>query len=317
MKSQDIIGSVTSRLRQELPQSTVEANYPLGAKTTYRVGGNVDICICLNSLEDAKKLPDILATLNMEILIFGAGSNMLISDSGFSGIAISLGETFSQIEIKGNEVLVGGGAFLPVVARQTAKAGLSGFEWAVGVPGSFGGAVYMNAGAHKKDMSEALIDVSLLNLKTAELKTFLSSQLEMSYRKTMLSKSESADNFIQGNQLVLNGRLALEPDEKGLANKKIKELVKWRRKNQPGGQNSGSVFKNPPDISAGELLETAGAKNLKINSANVSPKHANFIQAKPNGRAKDVYNLMCETKSKVLENSGVELEFETVLVNFK
>ena len=303
-----LIPEIIDLLEQTLQDSSVEKNYCLGAKTTYRVGGNTEIYLSINSQQDLIKLAKLMPEINIPLLILGLGSNMLVSDSGFNGITISLGDSFNQIEILNNEVTTGGISALPVIARQSAKAGLGGFEWAVGVPGSMGGAVRMNAGAHNSDISKSLKDVEILDLTTGEVRTYTNNDLNFSYRSSVIASNQQL--------LVLKARFELEPIDSSKAKSNITEIVKWRRKNQPGGQNSGSVFKNPEHISAGQLLQEAGAKKLKVGSASVSSKHANFIQVKPNGKASDVFNLMKEMKEMVLKNSGIELEVETIMINF-
>jgi UDP-N-acetylmuramate dehydrogenase len=230
----------------------------------------------------------------------------LVTDSGFPGIAVQLGGEFATVEVSGSVVRAGGAASLPVVARQTAAAGLRGFEWAVGVPGSVGGAVRMNAGGHGSDMAATLVRVRVADLVGGEDGVVERGALELGYRTSSVASS----------QVVLWAELALEHGDRAAAEAEISEIVRWRREHQPGGQNAGSVFTNPAGGSAGQLIDSAGCKGLRIGTAEVSPKHANFIQADVGGSADDVWAVMCEVHQRVLATHGIALHPETRLVGF-
>jgi UDP-N-acetylmuramate dehydrogenase len=197
-------------------------------------------------------------------------------------------------------------AALPVVARRTAAAGLTGFEWAVGVPGSIGGAVRMNAGGHGSDMAAVLARVRVVDLRSGEDGWVAATDLDLGYRRSALLP----------HQLVVSARLALAPGDADRSAAELAEIVAWRRANQPGGPNAGSVFTNPPGDSAGRLIDEAGGKGLRHGSAVVSTKHANFIQADEGGRAADVLALMAKVQDLVLAHAGVALVPETRLVGF-
>ena len=200
----------------------------------------------------------------------------------------------------------GGAARLPVVARTSVQHGLTGFEWAVGVPGSIGGAVRMNAGGHGAEIVDALLDADVLDLRTGGRRTRPAAELQLGYRRSAIADGD----------LVLAARFALAPGDVEEGGARLAEIVQWRRHNQPGGQNAGSVFTNPDGDSAGRLIDTAGAKGLRIGTAEVSPKHANFIQADEGGSADDVVALMAEVRRRVRAAHGVSLHAETRLVGF-
>jgi len=242
----------------------------------------------------------------MKVLIVGNGSNLLISDSGFDGLVIQLGENFENISVVNQEVTAGGAASLPVLARHTVKNGLSGLEWAVGVPGTVGGAVRMNAGGHGASISDSLLSATIFDLWTKKYKNLNVEELKMEYRSTVISNYE----------IVVDSSFSLDIGNAEKGDERISEIVRWRRENQPGGQNAGSVFMNPLGDSAGRLIDATGLKGYEIGSAMVSEKHANFIQVKPNGSADDVYRLMKVVHARVLEETGVSLETETVMVGF-
>ncbi len=239
-------------------------------------------------------------------MVTGRGSNLLVADRGFAGVAVVLGEGLASVEVDGTTVVAGGWASLPVVARRSAAAGLSGFEWAVGVPGSVGGAVRMNAGGHGSDMAATLRRVRVVDLRSGEDGWMSVGALELGYRRSALAP----------HQVVVAAELGLEVGDRGLAEAEISEIVRWRREHQPGGANAGSVFTNPPGDSAGRLLDAAGAKGLRRGTAAVSTKHANFIQADEGGSADDVAALMAELRTLVRAHAGVDLHAETHLLGF-
>ncbi|CAN5605268.1 UDP-N-acetylmuramate dehydrogenase [soil metagenome] len=280
---------------------------PLGPLTTYRVGGAAAVAVLVESDDDLAALAAAVATVDVEILVVGKGSNLLVADGGFAGVAVQLGEAFATIEIDGIRVRAGGAASLPVVARRTAAAGLTGFEWAVGVPGSIGGAVRMNAGGHGSDMAATVTRVRVVDLSGDEDGEMPAEALAFGYRRSNIGP----------HQLVRWAELALTTGERAVAEAEISEIVRWRRVHQPGGQNAGSVFTNPPGDSAGRLVEAAGAKGLRMGTAEVSPKHSNFIPADDVGAADDVRALMVEVRRRVLDATGVELAVETCLVGFE
>ena len=289
-----------------IPYDRILENASLSDFSTYRVGGPAALLIKVEEELNFSAILKGLAKFPLPVLIIGNGSNVLISDKGFKGVVLKLGEFFETIEIQDTTVKAGAAAKLPVVARETVKFGLSGFEWAVGVPGSVGGAVRMNAGGHGSDMAASLIEVTILNLLNGSLSTVPSSELQLSYRHSCIKSTD----------LVIDATLKLLTGDREESERLLKEIVKWRRENQPGGQNSGSVFTNPEGDSAGRLIEIAGLKGLRIGSAFISEKHANFIQVDEDGSAEDVRELMSLVVKKVEEIHSITLKPETVLVGF-
>jgi UDP-N-acetylmuramate dehydrogenase len=278
----------------------------LAPRTTYRVGGPAAVLVEVVDDEHLRRVAAVVADTGVEVLVVGKGSNLLVADAGFPGLAVVLGDGFADVAIDGAEVRAGGAAPMPVVARRTAAAGLRGFEWAVGVPGSIGGGVRMNAGGHGSDIGASLVGVRVIDLRTGEDGWVPAASLDLGYRRSS----------IRPHQVVVHADLALEAGDREAAAAELAEIVAWRRANQPGGPNAGSVFTNPPGDSAGRLVDAAGAKGLRHGTAVVSPKHANFIQADPGGSADDVWALMSEVRRRVAGASGVELEVETRCVGF-
>ncbi|MGQ0830156.1 MAG: UDP-N-acetylmuramate dehydrogenase [Microthrixaceae bacterium] len=279
---------------------------PLGARTTYRVGGPAALFVEVGDDADLAAVCACVRATGIEVLVVGNGSNLLVADRGFAGLAIALRARFEVVDIDGTKVRAGAAALLPVVARRTVAAALTGFEWAVGVPGSIGGAVRMNAGGHGADMAASLVGVRVVDLRTGEDGDVPAPALELGYRHSALT----------AHQLVVSADLALHPGDPAEGARALAEIVAWRRANQPGGPNAGSVFTNPEGDSAGRLIEAAGAKGLRLGSASVSEKHANFIQADPGGRADDVHALMLAVAARVEAATGIVLRPETHLVGF-
>ena len=302
----DRIDSVLSFLGDRL-----ERDRPLGPMTTYRVGGPARRFVSVVDPEELARIGRSLAqvaTLRAEdVLVVGRGSNMLVADSGADALVLQLGEAFTVIGVLDDVVSAGGATLLPVLARRTVSAGLCGFEWAVGVPGTLGGAVRMNAGGHGSDMAASLIGVRVIDVLTGDDVQMEAAALQLGYRRSRLRRSE----------VVVEAQLQLaQADVPAASEALVGEIVRWRRERQPGGQNAGSVFTNPPDDSAGRLIDESGARGLRIGSAAVSDKHANFIQADAAGSADDVARVMVAVRRLVARRFGVELHPETALVGF-
>ena len=284
----------------------VTRDEPLAERTTYRVGGSAALFARPRSVGDLSRIAEALRATAVPVLVVGRGSNLLVADSGFGGLAVALEDGWDEIVIDGTRVRAGASAALPVVARRSAAAGLTGFEWAVGVPGSVGGAVRMNAGGHGSDMAASLVEVRLFNLRSGEDRGVPAADLALSYRHSSVSDDE----------VVLSADLSLAVGDRGTAEGAIGDIVAWRRANQPGGANAGSVFTNPPGEAAGRLIDASGARGLRLGTAEVSPRHANFIQADPGGSADDVAELMGAVAHRVHDAFGVRLVAETRLVGF-
>lgn len=293
----------------------LERDRPLGELCTYRVGGAARWFVAIESIEDLLALASVTSRTELGCLVVGRGSNLLVADGGFRGVAIQLADTFGDIAFgeiehgKGGggfvEVTAGAAVMLPVLARRCVAEGLAGFEWAVGVPGSLGGAVRMNAGGHGSDIAASLVRVRVIDLRTGEDVAVSAAELEFSYRHSSL----------RDDQVVVAATIGLRADP-GVSDSALSEIVAWRRQHQPGGSNAGSVFTNPVGDSAGRLIDQAGCRGLRVGSAEVSLKHANFIQADPGGRAGDVVALMAEVRRRVGDSSSVDLRAETRLVGF-
>lgn len=284
---------------------------PLGPLTTYGVGGPAALL-----LEDCG--PEELALARravaagdgaLPVLVVGRGSNLLVADRGFPGLAITLGEFFAAIHPDDDGVRSGGAVSLPVLARRTAALGLRGLEWGVGVPGSVGGAVRMNAGGHGSDVKASLVRAWLWDLAGEPSDGGVeveAADLALGYRRSGVGPL----------QVVVAAQFALTPGDRAEAEAEVSAVVRWRREHQPGGSNAGSVFANPEGDSAGRLIDAAGLRGHRRGSAFVSPKHANFIQVDTGGSADDVRALIEEVRTTVEQRLGVVLELENRLIGF-
>jgi UDP-N-acetylmuramate dehydrogenase len=288
-----------------------ERDAPLGARTTYRVGGTAALFVVARAEADLRRVRTAVMETNLDVLVVGRGSNMLVADAGFAGVAITLEDALADVSIVvgdtgDNSVTAGGGRSFPEVARRAAAAGAGGLEWAVGIPGSVGGAVRMNAGGHGSDVAAHLRSWSFVDLRGGPDGVRTLADLDASYRHTS----------VRSAHVVTEATFNVEPVDPAEAEGKISEIVRWRRENQPGGQNAGSVFTNPEGDSAGRIIDAAGLKGLRVGSAEVSPKHANFIQADAGGSADDVRALIAEVQRRVLDVTGIALTTEVRMIGF-
>jgi UDP-N-acetylmuramate dehydrogenase len=271
------------------------------------VGGRAALFVEIGRDEDFSLLARAVEASGAPVLVLGKGSNLLVADSGFPGIAVTLGDHFGTVVADGERLRAGGGAALPVAARRSAAAGLTGFEWAVGVPGSVGGAVRMNAGGHGAEIKDSLVEARVVDLAQEGTESVRkNNELALAYRSSAISSTE----------VVVEATFQLVAGDVAESEARISEIVQWRRENQPGGQNAGSVFTNPDGDSAGRLVDAAGLKGFRVGSACVSEKHANFFQADAGGSADDVVALIREVQQRVREAMGVELTPEVKLVGF-
>ena len=282
------------------------ADHPIGPMTTYRAGGRAARFVRPVDRSELEAVAAGVASAGIPVLVVGRGSNLLVADGGFGGLAVQLGQAFEKVRAEGTTVVAGAGVSLPVLARRTVAESLTGFEWAVGVPGSLGGAVRMNAGGHGSDMATTLVSADTVDLATGEGRRRTLADLSLGYRSSSIEQSE----------VVVEATIALAVGDMASGEERLAEIVRWRRENQPGGQNAGSVFTNPVGDSAGRLIDEAGLKGWRFGSASVSERHANFIQVDEGGSADDVVALMDMVARRVIEVHGIRLEPETVIVGF-
>jgi len=277
----------------------IRVDASLAPFTTFRVGGPADVLVEPESVDDLVALADVVGG-RVPIAIVGRGSNLLVADGGFRGIAVRLGRAFRDHERLDDGLRFGGAVSLPAAARLTARHGLAGFEFAAEIPATFGGAVRMNAGAHGRSMSDVLVHADVVDLASGTTRRIPVSALGYAYRRSDLGPHE----------LVTSGRIRLEPGDPDEVASRIAEHIRWRREHQPPGRSAGSVFMNPPGDSAGRLIDAVGAKGWSVGGAEVSAVHANFVVVSKEATATDVWTLIRRVYAAVADRFGIDLECE-------
>ena len=298
----------------------VEREVPVADLTTYHVGGPVAVLARVGS---PAELGALAAACDGErfppLLVVGRGSNLLVADAGFPGLGLVLDGEFDGLDLGADASASGDGALeegvvragaavaLPVLARRSAAAGRTGLEFYVGIPGSVGGAVRMNAGGHGRETADVLVDAEVADLAAGGVSTSRPlAMLGFAYRRSALSPTE----------VVTGATFRVVDGDATAAEAEVAAIVRWRREHQPGGSNAGSVFANPPGDSAGRLVDSLGLKGLRVGGAVVSPKHANFFQAEAGATADDVRRLVVEVRQRVLDATGIALVPELRMIGF-
>lgn len=280
---------------------SIRSAVPLAPLTTYKVGGPARWFCEPTDLEELRSVLELVPT-GATVVVLGRGSNVLISDAGIDGLVIRLGGAFGAIDATmENRVVAGAACALPKLARVAQSAGRTGLEFYVGIPGSVGGAVRMNAGGHGSDTASVLVEAVVVDLGTGSVTLRSPEELGLSYRHSDLTDSEIV---VQATFETADG----DPSEIA---EMLLQITRWRKENQPGGTlNAGSVFKNPQAESAGAIIDRCGLKGVAIGPVQVSPVHANFLVAAPEATANDIHDAVIEIRSTVLELTGIRLEPE-------
>jgi UDP-N-acetylmuramate dehydrogenase len=304
--------AAVARDLEGLLEGKVATGVDLAPYTTYRLGGPAAVLVEPAGPADLEALGRVLREVDLgeggvPVLPLGRGSNTVISEHGFPGIVIRLGSGFAGIETWDPPDLISAGAVagaavsLPQFANWAARRGLTGIEWAIAIPGSVGGGVRMNAGAHGGEMKDVVVSVRIWQLEHMVVEERLVEELDYGYRHCNLTDLD----------LVVEARFALQPDDVDAIRGRMEGYRRHRAQTQPGAlQNAGSVFRNPPGDSAGRLVESAGLKGFRVGGAMVSELHANFFIAGDSATPQDVRDLVSEVRRRVAEVHGVELEPE-------
>lgn len=283
----------------------LRTSFPLAPLTTFRIGGPAALYLEVGSEEDLAASGRAVRETGVPLVILGKGSNVLVSDAGFRGLAVRLGRAFRWTSHEGERLTAGGAMPLPALAGVALGHGLSGIEWAVAIPASFGGGVRMNAGAHGGALADVLETIGLYDLGSCEPLVIAAGDAGFGYRRSALP----------AGCVVVQATMRLEPGDRAEIRTRMDEVREWRRQHQPLAEpNCGSVFKNPPDHDAARLIDEAGLKGSRIGGATVSRKHANFIVTTDGARAADVVDLIRTVQERVLERSDIRLEPEVHLV---
>jgi UDP-N-acetylenolpyruvoylglucosamine reductase len=278
----------------------IRENVPLAPFTSIRVGGPADALAICTSFAAVTRALRFAADRDAPVAVVGKGSNLIVADEGFRGLVIRLAGRLSSISVRGARTLwCGGGASLPRAVQRAANAGLTGLEFGASIPGTVGGAVAMNAGAYASDLSQVLEWAVVCDVEGR--RRVGRDDLAMGYRRTAVA----------GDQVVAAAGFLLAPGDADGIRARLDEFRSHRRSSQPQGVRTfGSVFTNPPDESAGRLVEATGLKGYAIGGARISPVHANFIEAGPDARAADVIALMDEARRRVRDAGGPVLHAE-------
>lgn len=291
---------------QDLNIGKVKRNERLSQHTTMKIGGPADIFIEPSSLENIQKVMTFLKERHIPWRAIGRGSNLLVSDKGIEGIVIKLGSGLDHLTINDSTITVGGGHSLVSLSTLISKKGLSGLEFASGIPGSVGGAVYMNAGAHGSDISKILTKAHIL-LEDGSMEWISNDDMEFTYRTSLLQKKRPG--------IVLEAEFQLEKGDRTAIVSQMQKNKDYRKETQPWNfPCAGSIFRNPLPNYAGKLIEDAGLKGYQLGGAKISEMHGNFIVNAGNATAKDVLDLIQHIKDTILHLYGIKMETEVEII---
>lgn len=285
---------------------------PLAKYTSARVGGPAEMFLVVENAAELETAVDLAYSCHLPYFILGGGSNILISDKGIRGLVIMNRANHAAFRNTGAHVVctVESGMNFSSLARQCIGKGLGGLEWAVGIPGTIGGAVVGNAGAHGGDMADLVLAATIWEPGRG-IRLYTNEQLKYAYRTSVL-KQEQGRNLAR--RVVLSVELKLTPEPVDILSGRAAGFTAYRKQTQPGGASMGSMFKNPPNYYAGYLIDTAGLKGLQIGKVRISDKHANFFVSDGDATAEDIRSLIAEAWNTVREQFGVEMELEVELV---
>lgn len=281
---------------------------PMREHTTFQIGGPADCLLKPASMEETQQILRLVKEYELPLTFVGNGSNMLVSDKGIRGVVVNFADTFNAIRVEGTKMTVGAGALLKDIAEAAAQHSLAGLEFACGIPGSIGGAVFMNAGAYGGETKSVVKAVRAVT-RDGEVKTYSLDDLELGYRHSI---------FQTNGEAIVEVELELTPGSEEEIRASIADFTQRRESKQPLEMPSaGSTFKRPEGYFAGTLIDQTGLKGLSVGGAQVSTKHAGFVVNKGGATAADVINLIHEVQKRVKEAHGVELQPEVRLIGEK
>lgn len=290
-------------LTEVLGRENVLKQEPMSRHTTFQVGGEAECFVKIQEKSQLITIMDYLRKTEQPYFILGNGSNILVSDKGYEGVILDLSAGLKNIEIKDKRVTAEAGALLSSVAARAYEAGLTGFEFAAGIPGTIGGAIVMNAGAYDGEMKQVVESVTVLD-EHGEIMVLDNETMEFGYRNSIIKNRP----FI-----VMEAVLLLKEGEKELIRSRMEELNKKRREKQPlNYPSAGSTFKRPEGYFAGKLIMDAGLRGFRIGGARVSEKHCGFVINEGNATATDVADVIYEVTERVRDKFGVTLETEII-----
>ncbi len=295
--------AVMETLMDIVPKENIHAEEPLKNHTTFRVGGPCDCLVEIESTEQLIKIQNYLQLIEVPYAVIGNGSNLLAGDKGYRGVVLQIGSKMADIRVEGNRITAQAGALLSKIARVALEHGLTGLEFASGIPGSLGGAIVMNAGAYGGEMKQVVTSVTVVDREGEEL-TLDNETMEFGYRTSVIKTRPF---------LVTEVTMELTPGDPAVIKAAMDELAAKRREKQPlEFPSAGSTFKRPEGYFAGELIMNAGLRGFQIGGAKVSDKHCGFVINTGDASAADVTKVICEVQKAVREQFGVELETEVI-----
>lgn len=283
-----------------------QRNVSLKNYTTFKIGGRAKYFFVAKTKENLIAAIKTAKKDNLPFFILGGGSNILVADKGYGGLVINF--QFAICNFQNSKVIVGAGLPLGKLVNSSARRGLSGLEWAAGVPGQVGGAINGNAGAFEGSMADIVESVEIFDLRNQKIKNFKNNDCKFSYRASIFK-----DN---SNLIILSCKLQLKSGDKKTIKEKIQEYLDYRNERHPKEPSAGSVFKNVGDIPAALLIDQSGLKGKKIGGAQISKIHPNFIVNLDGAEAKDVLRLINLVKKRVKEKFGISLEEEIQFLGF-
>ena len=298
-------------IREALVANSIDGQYihenvNMAQHTSFKAGGCADMMIFPQDAEELKIVLDVLALDGTPCMVLGNGSNVLVRDGGYRGVIVKMGEAFDYVVRSEDRLLCGAGTLMSVIAKEAASAGLAGFEFASGIPGSIGGAVFMNAGAYGGEMSQILEKAKVVAGDGSGERYMTADELDMGYRHTLLHET---------GDVVTEVVLKLEKGNESLIRAQMAELAKKRNAKQPVSfPSAGSFFKRPQGHFAGKLVQDAGLKGLSVGGAQVSELHSGFIINRGEATATDILQLMEIVQAAVLDEFGVKLEPEVRII---
>jgi len=285
----------------------IKRNVSLARYTTFKIGGPAKYFFVAKTKEDLISAIKVAKEFNLPFFILGGGSNLLVADKGYKGLVINF--QFSIFNFQKTKIVAGAGLPLGKLVNAAMEKGLTGLEWAIGIPGTVGGAIRGNAGAFENSMADIVKTVEVLNSKNLKTKIFKNKDCQFGYRESIFKKDK--------NLIIFSAILQLKKGNKKKIKNEIKKNLEQRKKTQSlNFPSAGSIFKNPKNFYAGDLIERCGLKEKRIGNARISEKHANFIINLGQGKAKDVKKLIKIIKQKIKKKFGVKLEEEIQLLGF-
>lgn len=312
MKATTTIRQSIVNLFQETFGDDFQIHVPLSRYTSARVGGEAAMFLTVYNAAELQKAVELAYSKHIPYFILGGGSNILVADQGIGGLVIMNRAKMVSYRHAGAHVVctAEAGANLSSLARQCIGKGLGGLEWAINVPGTVGGAVVGNAGAHGGDMAGTLQAASVWEPGRG-VRIFNNKEMEYGYRNSVLKREHGREI---SRRVVLSAELVLTPEPVDVLTARAEAFTAHRKQTQPGGATVGSMFKNPENYYAGYLIEAAGLKGFRVGGAHISEKHANFFVNDTDATAEDIRGLIAEAWNSVREQFGLELELEVELV---